>query len=87
MRSATRCGGLVVSWHDAVAEPDVPGPLAGRAEEDFRRGRVRVFLEEVVLDLPRVVVAEPVGQLHLGQRVLVKLPLVVRPHGRGSCSS
>ena len=34
-----------------------------------RRG-VRVLLEEVVLDLPGVVDAEPVGQLHLVERLL-----------------
>ena len=38
---------------------------------------MRVLLEEMVLDLPGVVVAEPVGQFHLGERVLVELPLVV----------
>ena len=65
--------------HDAVAEPDVLGALAGGAEEDFRRRRVGVFLEEVVLDLPGVVVAKPVGQLHLSERVLIELAFVVRP--------
>ena len=51
--------------HDAVAEPDVLGALAGGGEEQLRRRRVGVFLEEVVLDLPGVVVAEPVGELDL----------------------
>ena len=46
---------------DAVAEPDVLGALARGGEEGFRRGRVRVFFEEVMLDHPGVVVAEPVG--------------------------
>ena len=47
-----------------------------------------VLLEEVVLDLPGVVVAEPVGQLDLVERVLDQLVLVVSAsHGRGSCSS
>ena len=31
--------------------------------------RVRVLVEEVVLDLPRVVEAEPVGELDLVERV------------------
>ena len=65
--------------HDAVAEPDVLGALAGGAEEDLGRRGVGVFLEEVVLDLPGVVVAEPVGQLHLVERVLIELAFVVRP--------
>ena len=62
-----------------MAEPDVLGALAGGAEEDLGRGGVGVFLEEMVLDLPGVVVAEPVGQLDLVERVLIELPLVVRP--------
>src|SRR5207245_7029738 len=33
---------------DAVAEPDTLRPLAGRAQEDIGRRRVRVFLEDVV---------------------------------------
>src|SRR5207302_11219433 len=66
---------------DAVAETDAARALAGRPEEDFRRGGVRVLLEEVVLDLPRVVVAEPVGQLDLGQRVLEQAVLAVRAPG------
>ena len=64
--------------HDAVAEPDVLGALAGGAEEHLGGRRVRIFLEEVVLDLPGVVVAEPVGQLDLVERVLIELALVVR---------
>ena len=51
--------------HDAVAEADVLGPLAGGAEEHLRRGRMGILLEEVVLDFPGVVVAQPVGQLDL----------------------
>src|SRR5207302_8385013 len=68
---------------DAVAETDAARALAGRPEEDFRRGGVRVLLQEVVLDLPRVVVAQPVGQLDLGQRVLQEPMLAVeRPGSR-----
>ena len=65
--------------HDAVAEPDVLGALAGGAEKHLGRRRMRVLLEEVVLDLPGVVVAEPVGQLDLVERVLIELAFVVRP--------
>ena len=43
--------------------------LAGGGEEDLGRARVRVLLQEVVLDLPDVVDAEPVGQLDLLERV------------------
>src|SRR5215207_1033137 len=35
-----------------------------------------IFLEEVVLDLPGVVVAQSVGQLELGERILVEPVLV-----------
>ena len=63
--------------HDAVAEADVLGALAGRGEEHLGRRRVAVLLEEVVLDLPGVVVAEPVGQLDLVERVVEQRVLVV----------
>ena len=56
-------GGMVGGQlEDAVAQADVLGALAGGGEEDLRRRGVRVFLQEVVLDLPGVVVAEPVGE-------------------------
>jgi hypothetical protein len=50
---------------DAVAEPDVLRALAGGAEEDLRRGGMRILLEEVVLHLPGIVEAQAVGQLDL----------------------
>src|SRR5256885_3947307 len=62
----------------AVAEPDALGALAGGAEEDFRRGGVRVLLEEMVLDLPGVVVAQLVGELDLAERILQELVLALR---------
>jgi hypothetical protein len=44
---------------------------------------VRILLEEVVLDLPRVVDAKPVGQLDLAERVLEELELAAfRPRAR-----
>ena len=65
--------GMVVArrhQHDAVAEPDALGALRAGGEEHLRRGGVRVLLEEVVLDLPGVVDAELVGELHLVERLL-----------------
>ena len=66
--------GRVIEPHrqldDAVPEPDAPRALAGRGQEHLGGGRVRVLLEEVMLDLPHVVEAELVGQLDLLQRVL-----------------
>ena len=79
-------GGVVEArreLHDAVAEPDAARALAGGGEEHLGRGRVAVLLEEVVLDLPHVVEAEAVGQLHLVERVLEELVLVVGVPGAG----
>ena len=56
--------------HDAVAETDVLRALRRGREEHLGRARVRVLLEEVVLDLPRVVDADRVGVLDLLERVL-----------------
>src|SRR5215813_12747889 len=47
----------------------------GAAARNFRRGGVGVLLEEVMLDLPRVVDAEPVAQLGLVEGVLEQLEL------------
>ena len=44
-------------------------PLAHRTEEDLGCRRVRVLLQEVVLDLPDVVEPEPVGELDLLESV------------------
>ena len=55
--------------HDPEAQANVAGALARRAQEDLGRRRVRVLLEEVVLDLPHVVQAQAVGQLHLLERL------------------
>jgi len=53
-----------------VAETHLLGALRHRGQEDLRRARVAVLLEEVVLDLPAVLDAELVGELALLQRVL-----------------
>src|SRR5258705_13907888 len=57
---------------DAVAEPDLLGALAGGGEKGFRRGRVRIFFQEMMFHHPGVVIAKPVGGLELGQRGLVE---------------
>ena len=61
---------------NAVAEPDVPGALARCREKGFRRRRMGIFLQKMVLHHPGVVIAEPVGGLELRQRVLVELELI-----------
>ena len=57
------------SLDDPVAEADAARALAGGGKKDLRGARVRVLLQEVVLDLPDVVEPEPVGQLHLLESV------------------
>jgi hypothetical protein len=63
----------------AVAQANALGALAGGAEKNLGRRGVRVLLEEVVLDFPGVVVAEFVGELDLGERVLQELVLALGP--------
>ena len=54
-----------------------------RGEKHLGRARVAVLLEEVVLDLPHVVDAEPIRELALLERVLDQLVLgVLRPRAR-----
>ena len=40
---------------------------------------MRVLLQEMVLHLPGVIIAELVGQLDLVKRILIQLPFVIRP--------
>src|SRR5215467_15063842 len=61
--------------NDAVAEADVLGPLAGGAEKHLRRRAMRVFFEEMVLYHPSTVVAAPIGDLELRQRIMIELAL------------
>ena len=68
---------------DPVSEADAAGALAGGGEEDLRGARVRVLLQEVVLDLPDVVDPEPVGQLHLLESVGQQPALVGLARGAG----
>ncbi len=63
---------------DAMPQPDALGALAGRAEEHLGGGAMRILLEEMVLDHPDVVVAKPVGELHLSERLLEQVVLAAR---------
>ena len=90
MRSATRAG-----WLNGGGVCTMPCPSRMRfvrcdtaAEEHLGRARVAVLLEEVVLDHPDVVDAEPVGELALLERLLEQLA-ARRPsaHGRGTWCS
>jgi hypothetical protein len=60
---------------DPVCQTDLLRSLTGCGEKDFGCRGMGVFLEEVVLDFPGVVVAELVGQFDLGQRVLEQVVL------------
>ena len=79
-------GGMVVlrdHLADAVTQANALRALRRGREKHLWRGRVGVFLEEVVLDLPRVVDAQPVRDLYLLQRVLKQLQFdAVRPWPR-----
>ncbi len=57
---------------NAVAEPDIFGALAGGCQKRFRRRRMRIFFQEMMLDHPSIVVTEPVGGLQLRQRILIE---------------
>ena len=69
---------------DAVAETDVLGALRAGREKYFRRRGVRIFLEEMVLDFPGVIDAEPVGEFDLIERLLKQPCSSPSFHGRGS---
>ena len=58
--------------HDAVRQADVFGALASGTEEHLGCRRVRILFEKVVLDLPGKIVAEPISQFDLVERVLIK---------------
>ncbi len=69
--------------HDAVSQPDPAGALGARGKEDLGRRGVGVLVEEVMLDFPRVVDAEPVGELDLFEGLVEEALLVaVAPRSR-----
>ena len=55
-----------------MAEPDTLCALGARGKKDLGGGGVRVFLKEVVLDLPYVIDAEFVAEFDLCERFLVE---------------
>src|SRR5579862_1976770 len=55
--------------HDAVAEADVLSALAARGEENFRRRRMRILFEEMMLGRPYIIEAEAVGEFDLIKRI------------------
>ena len=69
---------IVVRDHlpDAVAQADGFCARRGGGEENLRRRGMGIFVEEVVLHFPGVVVAEPIGQRDLVQRLMKQIALV-----------
>src|SRR6267154_1018843 len=70
------CGMIGGELKNAVAEPDVPGALAGGGEKRFRRRRMRIFFQKMMLDHPGMVVAAAVRGFQLRQGILIELELV-----------
>ena len=69
LRDARRMVDRRQGVHDAVTEPDALRALRCRGEEELRCARMRVLLEEVMLDEPCAVDADPVGELDLFERL------------------
>jgi hypothetical protein len=78
LRSARRVVVIRNDLPDPVRKANAFRPGSSRREEHFRRRRMRVLVEEMVLDFPRVVVAETVGERDLLERLVEQAPLVVR---------
>jgi hypothetical protein len=74
---------IVAGWHkhDAVAETYAFSALGARCQKHLRRGGVGIFLKEMVLDLPRVVDTDPVGEFDLFQRLTIDSVLSVNVPG------
>ncbi len=64
-----------------MPEPDVPGALAGSAEEDLGRGGVGILLQKVMFHHPGVVVTKLIGELKLIERLLQQVVLARRRPG------
>jgi len=67
--------------HDAVADLDALGEHGTGGQEQFGRGAVRVFFEEMMLDRPHVIEDQLVGQLYLLEAVVVDGALLLRRPG------
>src|SRR5262249_1618826 len=76
---------VVVRDHlaDAMAETNGLGQRCCCGEEDLRRRGVRILVEEVMLDLPGIAVAELGGEHARLQGIVEQLPLLaLRPRPR-----
>ena len=59
---------------DALTDVDVLGHRGRGREEDLRRRRMAVLLEEMVLDLPDLVEAQFIGETDLLERLVIDAP-------------
>src|SRR5262249_57540347 len=66
---------------EGVAGGDGRGALAAGGEEDLGSRGVRVLLQEVMLDLPGEIDAEPVRELDLVEGLLEETVLAAAPPG------
>ena len=66
-----------------MTEADPLGALGNGGEEQIRSARVRVLLEEVMLDDPRAVEAQPIRQFDLLHGFVELSLLVTRVPGPG----
>src|SRR5579863_5048631 len=69
------------AYDDSVPDANSLGDHRARRQEQLRRGAMRIFLEEVMLDGKHGFKAQLVGQFHLLQAVVVDLFFGVRIPG------
>src|SRR5437763_8788179 len=63
---------------DAVAQAYPLRPLAGGGQKDLGRRGMGIFLQEMVFDLPGVIVAKAIGQFELVECMVIEPPFVIR---------
>jgi hypothetical protein len=56
-----------------MGDANIFGALADGPKEHFGRGTMRIFLQEVMLDLPHEIEAEPIAEFDLLQRLPVDI--------------
>ncbi len=81
-----RAGGVIVIRYDladAMAQADILGQPGGGGQKHFRRRGVGIFIQEMMLHLPGMIEAKPVGKNDLFQRFLEQTVLVALVPGAG----
>ena len=75
---------MIVAWwheHDAVAKTYALCALRARRQKHLRRRGMGILFQEMVFDLPRVVDANAVGELHLFERFAIDSMLSISVPG------